>query len=135
MALVSPSLAAEVRASSDFDASACLNCGTCTATCPMGLDPLPRRLFRYVLLGLEDKIRESAETVFSCLLCRMCEANCPAEVPIAENVRSLRRYLNRAAFGLREAFGEAGEGFMSTEGGRGDVASDRPHRRAPGGQS
>jgi heterodisulfide reductase subunit C len=93
MALVSPSLASEVGRSSEFNAVACMNCGACTATCPMGLEELPRRLFRYVLLGLEDKVRDSAETVFSCLLCRMCEVNCPAEVPIAENVRLMRRYL------------------------------------------
>jgi heterodisulfide reductase subunit C2 len=97
-ALVNPAFAAKMVRSSDFDAGPCLNCGTCTATCPMGLDPLPRRLFRYVLLGLEDKVRDSAEAVFSCLLCRMCEASCPAGVPIAENVRALRGYLLRDVF-------------------------------------
>ena len=34
-----------------------MNCGVCTATCPLGIDLLPRRLFRYVLLGLEDRVR------------------------------------------------------------------------------
>lgn len=94
MASVSPGLAAEIGRSTEFNAAACMNCGACTATCPMGLELLPRRLFRYVVLGLESRVRDNAETIFSCLLCKMCETGCPAGVPIAENVRSLRRYLN-----------------------------------------
>jgi heterodisulfide reductase subunit C len=56
---------------------------------------MPRQLFRYVVLGLEDKVLEQTETIFSCLLCRMCEGNCPADVRIAENVRTVRNYINR----------------------------------------
>lgn len=97
-AQVNSALIDEVRQDGGFDATPCVNCGTCTATCPMGLDPLPRKLFRYVLLGLEDEITANAETIFSCLLCRMCEVNCPAEVPIAENVRALRRHLHSKLF-------------------------------------
>ncbi len=100
MAKVSPLLATELGRTTEFDASACMNCGTCTATCPMGLEVLPRRLFRFALLGLEERVRESAEAVYSCLLCKMCEASCPAGVPIAENVRSLRRYLGRKMLGV-----------------------------------
>jgi heterodisulfide reductase subunit C len=99
-ALVGPELAERVREAGPFDAEACMNCGTCTATCPLGLDVLPRRIFRYVLLGLEDRLREQTETVYSCLLCRLCEESCPARVQIAENVRTLRHHLNRSAFGL-----------------------------------
>ena len=57
---------------------------------------LPRRLFRYVELGLADRVREESETVFSCLLCRACEESCPAEVHITENVRVLRHWLLEA---------------------------------------
>jgi heterodisulfide reductase subunit C len=98
--LVKPDLAAEVGTGEEFNASACMNCGVCTAVCPMGIEVLPRRLFRYVLLGMEDQVVGETESVYSCLLCKMCEANCPAGVHIAENVRSLRHHLNRKAFGL-----------------------------------
>ena len=77
-----------------------MNCGVCSAICPLGVEILPRRLFRYVLLGMEHKLAEETETVYSCLLCKMCEENCPAGVHIAENVRSLRHYINRTVFGL-----------------------------------
>jgi heterodisulfide reductase subunit C2 len=96
-AVVTSVLAERVRAAGSFDAEACMNCGVCTAACPLGLDVLPRRLFRYVELGLEDRVRAEAETVYSCLLCRLCEESCPAGVHITENVRTLRHYLNRSA--------------------------------------
>jgi len=83
-----------------FDAAACMNCGVCTALCPMEIGPLPRMLFRQVILGLEDKVIENADTIFSCLLCKMCEANCPAGVPIAENLRLLRNHINTTVHGL-----------------------------------
>ena len=97
---VSPELAREARCSEEFNAEACLQCGLCTAVCPLGYEILPRRLFRYVLLGLEDKVRENLPNIYACLLCRMCEENCPAQVKIAGNVRYLRRYLNRKEFTL-----------------------------------
>jgi heterodisulfide reductase subunit C len=90
----------EFSRSGDFNAAACMNCGTCTGLCPHGLDILPRELFRYVVLGLKEKVLDHTETIYSCLLCRMCEANCPGEVHITENVRTLRHYINRNVFKL-----------------------------------
>ncbi len=34
---------------------ACMNCGFCTAACPLDLDVLPRRLFRHVLFGMDRR--------------------------------------------------------------------------------
>jgi heterodisulfide reductase subunit C len=83
-----------------FNAAACMSCGVCTALCPMEIGPLPRVLFREVMLGLEEKVMASNDTIFSCLLCRMCEVNCPAGVPIAENIRLLRKHINTTIYGL-----------------------------------
>jgi len=98
--IVSPGLAERVRAAGAFDAEACMNCGVCTAVCPLGIDLLPRRIFRYVELGMEDRVLAETETVYSCLLCRLCEESCPAGVHITENVRTLRHHLNRTVYGL-----------------------------------
>jgi heterodisulfide reductase subunit C len=89
-----------LKMAGDFNASACINCGSCTALCPLGIDLLPRRLFRYVLMGTKEKVMENTNSIYSCLLCKMCEENCPAGVHIAENVRSLRTYINREVYGL-----------------------------------
>jgi heterodisulfide reductase subunit C len=91
--VVDRALADRVHELGEFDAEACMNCGVCTAACPLGIDLLPRRLFRHVVLGLEEKVREEEPAVFACLLCRACEESCPGGVHITENVRLLRRYL------------------------------------------
>ncbi|MCL6634722.1 MAG: (Fe-S)-binding protein [Peptococcaceae bacterium] len=100
MALANPGFVNDVGKPPHFNASACMNCGVCSAVCPVGLELLPRKLFRYVLLGLKEKLLENTEAIYSCLLCRMCEASCPAGVHIAENVRLLRRYINKKVFNL-----------------------------------
>ncbi len=100
---VDPELLSQLKLGEEFDARLCMNCGTCTALCPLGVELLPRRLFRYVLLGNREAVLGQSEAIFSCLLCRMCEANCPAGIHIAENVRALRTYLNHEIHGLAEA--------------------------------
>jgi heterodisulfide reductase subunit C2 len=96
--LIAPDLGPELAfhaGPSGFDAEACMNCGLCSATCPLGIDVLPRRLFRYVVLGRRDAIVAQSEVIFSCLLCRACEQSCPAGVHITENMRLLRGWLLR----------------------------------------
>ncbi len=95
MTKVDPTFLDEFSEAGEFNATACMNCGTCTGLCPIGLDLLPRELFRYVVLGLKDKMLENTETVFTCLLCKMCEENCPGDVHIVENVRTVRNYINK----------------------------------------
>jgi heterodisulfide reductase subunit C len=101
MTKVSSTLAAELKQSEEFNAEACYHCGTCTALCPLGYKIIPRKLFRDVMLGLEGKVKESIPAIYSCLLCRLCEEYCPAEVHIAENIRYLRTYINEVEFNLR----------------------------------
>jgi heterodisulfide reductase subunit C len=95
--LLNPELAQQIWPAGELNAGACMNCGVCSAVCPMGIELLPRKLFRYVLLGMEERLLQERETVYSCLLCKLCEVNCPAEVHIAENVRALRHYINTHA--------------------------------------
>jgi heterodisulfide reductase subunit C2 len=95
-----PELAAAIAVGTGYDASVCMNCGVCTAVCPLGLEALPRKVFHYASLGLREKVLEQTEAVYSCLLCRMCESSCPAGVHITANVRALRHYLNHTELGL-----------------------------------
>jgi len=98
--LVDPGLATALARDGEFNADACMNCGVCSAICPMELEVQPRVLFRYVLLGMEEQVKAETEHVFSCLLCKMCEENCPWGVRIAANVRTLRHHINRTVHGL-----------------------------------
>lgn len=100
MAKVNTDFVKKVTRSGGFNATACMNCGVCSAVCPMEIELLPRKLFRYTLLGLEDKVLEQRQVIFQCLLCKMCEANCTADVNIAENVRCLRSYISKEVFKL-----------------------------------
>ena len=97
---VDPGFPAMLGNGSPFDASACLNCGSCTALCPLGLELFPRKLFRYALLGARTEVLKESGTIFSCLLCGMCEENCPAGVHISENVRALLVYIDREVLHL-----------------------------------
>jgi heterodisulfide reductase subunit C2 len=98
--VLDPDFAAQVAFSGSFDADACMNCGVCTSVCPMGIEVLPRKLFHLVVLGEKEKVLEHTEALYSCLLCRMCEASCPADVHITANVRALRHYVNRHVLGV-----------------------------------
>ncbi len=100
MLRVNEQWAEELSKAYGFNAQACFHCGTCTALCPVGLDILPRELFRLVLLGAKQRLREASDTLFSCLLCRLCEVHCPRGVRISENIRILRSYLVRHEYGL-----------------------------------
>lgn len=92
--LVNSRLAAALGRAHQFDAAACMNCGVCSAVCPLEVELLPRRLFRHVLLGMDERIVEETETIYSCLLCGLCEESCPGGVHITDNVRALRHFLN-----------------------------------------
>jgi heterodisulfide reductase subunit C len=91
---LNPDFADDLREYGAVDLNICYNCGTCTAICPMGLNILPRIIFRHALLGLKNEILNDRESIFSCLLCKRCEESCPNEVHIAANIRSLRHYIN-----------------------------------------
>ena len=100
MAKINPDFINTVKKSERFNATACMNCGVCASVCPMGLDFLPRQLFRYAILGVEEKVIQESETIYSCLLCKMCEVNCPSDVHIAENLRFLKYYINKNVFAI-----------------------------------
>ena len=98
-----PALGAILARGPEIDAQACLNCGSCTALCPLGLANFPRETFRLALLGARERLLERTDDLYSCLLCKMCEENCPAGVHITDNVRALRAYVGREVFHLAPA--------------------------------
>jgi len=57
---------------------ACIQCGTCSASCPnaFAMDLTPRHLWRMVLLGQTDAIF-SSQTFSLCSACYYCTLRCP----------------------------------------------------------
>ena len=79
----------------------CMQCGTCTAACPMidAMEMAPRRVMHLLQMGLREYV-ENVNTVWMCASCHACQARCPrcVELPkVMEAVRllTLRRNLDR----------------------------------------
>jgi heterodisulfide reductase subunit C2 len=72
--------------------SACMQCGTCTGSCPNAhaMDVTPRQLWRMVLLGLKVEIFNS-KTFWLCSACYYCTLRCPRGLPLTETIGALKR--------------------------------------------
>jgi len=72
--------------------SACMQCGTCTGSCPNAhaMDVTPRQLWRMVLLGLKEEIFNS-KTFWLCSSCYYCTLRCPRGLPLTETIGALKR--------------------------------------------
>ncbi len=76
------------------DMEICMQCGTCSASCPIstGTDPFPRKIYRYLQLGLRDKLLGSP-VPWLCYYCGECNEDCPRGAEPAETMMAARRWL------------------------------------------
>lgn len=72
---------------------ACIQCGTCSASCPTAyaMDHTPRQLWQMVRLGLEAEVLTS-RTFWLCTVCNSCQVRCPRGIPITETMVALKEY-------------------------------------------
>ncbi|MEN8245713.1 MAG: 4Fe-4S dicluster domain-containing protein [Thermodesulfobacteriota bacterium] len=91
---VNPDLLVNLKKFGVEDASACFNCGNCTAVCELSTEanPFPRKVIRYLQLGLTDKLAQSPEP-WLCYYCGECTQTCPRQANPGEVMMGLRRYL------------------------------------------
>ena len=87
-----------------FDAaklSTCLQCGTCSSSCPtsFAMDISPRQIWRLLSLGLKEEISRSS-TFWMCTACNSCTVRCPRGIQVSENMRLVREWVIRD--GLQE---------------------------------
>jgi len=70
----------------------CIQCGTCTASCPtaFAMDYSPRQLMRMIQLGLYDDVLRS-KTFWLCTTCYSCTVRCPRGISITETFQTLKR--------------------------------------------
>ncbi len=72
--------------------SACMQCGTCSASCPnvAFMDLTPRKLWRLSQLGMLDEIAKS-RTFWMCSSCYTCTLRCPRGLPLTQVMAELKR--------------------------------------------
>jgi heterodisulfide reductase subunit C len=73
--------------------TACIQCGTCSGTCPAVeyMDQTPRRMIGMILADYKDEVLAS-NTFWFCASCFHCTVRCPSEIDIAETMYALKRY-------------------------------------------
>ncbi len=93
-AQVDPQLRQEISLFGGENVDKCFNCGNCTAICPLSRDStvFPRKIVRYLQLGLKEKVAESSEP-WLCYYCGECSETCPRDASPGELMMATRRYL------------------------------------------
>lgn len=74
--------------------NSCMQCGNCSASCPLstGVNTFPRKIYRYIQLGMRDKLLESPEP-WLCYYCGECNNDCTQGAVPAETMMATRRWL------------------------------------------
>ena len=82
----------KVKEISGQDIQQCFQCGTCSASCPMGrmLDILPRKVMSLLQFGQADAIG-NANTAWVCASCHTCMVRCPRGIDIAKVMEAIRQ--------------------------------------------
>ena len=70
----------------------CIQCGTCTASCPSApaMDLTPRQMWRLAQLGFQDEVLHS-KAIWLCSLCYLCTVRCPRGIPLTETIVKLKQ--------------------------------------------
>ncbi len=83
-------------------ATACIHCGRCTASCPMGLNPT----IYARSMKLDDKgerLQRLLDSKLSlCIECGSCSYVCPAKRPLVENNRLCKQFVRETEAELKE---------------------------------
>lgn len=90
---VHPGFPADILATPGGEAlRACIQCGTCSATCPMSvyMDLTPRRIIALTRAGLERDVLQSG-TPWLCASCYECQVRCPREINVTDIMYALKR--------------------------------------------
>ena len=70
----------------------CIQCGVCSATCPLSLymDYTPRRLINLAREGFKKEVLGSL-TIWLCSSCYSCRVECPKKIQVTDIMYALKR--------------------------------------------
>ena len=74
----------------------CMQCGSCTASCPTAsrMSLSPQRISRLIRLGLREEVLASRD-FWLCTSCNACTAHCPRGISMLEAMTGLKAYAIR----------------------------------------
>ena len=81
------------------EAIACMQCGTCTGSCPVAhwMDYGPRGIFA-LLEAYQYEEALTSDTIWVCAACYSCAARCPRDIPITSLMAEMREEAIRQGF-------------------------------------
>jgi quinone-modifying oxidoreductase subunit QmoC len=88
-----PGFLAEIKeASHCYEIDECIQCGTCSSSCPMSvyMDVPPRKIISMVKNGFREEALKSF-TIWLCPSCYTCQVRCPAKIKITDVMYALKR--------------------------------------------
>jgi Fe-S oxidoreductase len=91
----------------------CLQCGTCSATCPYGdvMEYPPRRIVGLLREGMLDRVLHS-DSLLMCVACYACMAKCPRDIALTEVLLPLVK--EQVFVNLPETPAELGKALQNT---------------------
>lgn len=94
----------------------CIQCGTCTGSCPVSyaMDLTPREVIARFRAGDIDSILRS-RTIWTCASCYMCTTRCPSGIKITDLLYALKRIsMDRGIHAARFPVHVLSESFVRT---------------------
>ena len=84
----------------------CIQCGTCSASCPTAyaMDYTPRQLWKLIQLGLKEEVVNS-RTFWLCTTCKACTVRCPRGIDLTQTMLMLKEYAVKEALKVPEGIG------------------------------
>jgi heterodisulfide reductase subunit D len=88
----------------------CMQCGTCSSSCPTAyaMDYTPRQLWQMLRLGMEEEVLNS-QTFWLCTVCKSCQVRCPRGISISETMIALKEYATRKGINVPTGMQMLGE--------------------------
>jgi heterodisulfide reductase subunit D len=88
----------------------CIQCGTCSASCPTAyaMDYTPRQLWRLAQLGFVEEVLNS-HTFWLCTVCKSCQVRCPRGINITDAMVALKEWAIREDIQVPERLAALGE--------------------------